>query len=129
MCKRKQVLRLECTVAGSAKGVQHHWAILQCLLLPQVGRMTHLTCSCMWNGMGLLILNLQAIAILENLPLSVLLLIMTTYGMEYTFGEYRSAVPPVFPTNLFPVRNREGLDALQALLSNSVSHLSGLAGL
>lgn len=79
--------------------------------------------------MGLLILNLQAIAILENLPLSVLLLIMTTYGMEYNFSEYRSAVPPVLPTNLFPVRNREGLDALQALLSNSVSHLSGLAGL
>lgn len=79
--------------------------------------------------MGLLILNLQAIAILENLPLSVLLLIMTTYGMEYNFSEYRSAVPPVFPTKLFPVRNREGLDALQALLSNSVSHLSGLAGL
>lgn len=66
--------------------------------------------------------SLQEMVSLENLP-PILLLSKMLWGMEYLFGSFRSAVSLSFLTHLLRghSRYREGLDAMEALLSNSES--------
>lgn len=71
----------------------------------------------------------QAMANLEKLPPPVLFLTIMLYGTEYPFGQFASAVLTTFPPSLLStpnllaharrVRNREHLDNVYALFSNS----------
>ena len=75
----------------------------------------------------------------KKLSPQFLVLSMMLYGMEYLFGQFRSAILVAFPPNVLPtpsliakgvgrVEEREGLDTVQVLISNRIIEWFGLEG-